>query len=224
MSNITKFKRLDKTIVDNGLVATIERAHELIQNGAVYVNGAPITSVLCPINEDHQITISGIDCPWVSQEAIRLFEALDQLKIDVKGRIAVDLGSGAGGFTEVLLQRGIKKVYAVDKDSNLLHSSLILNPRVKNLHKSEARDLKPESFQDAFDLIVADTGPENYEEILTPVLTSALPALDLLIFADTKDTAKNLERWLRLEMKCLLKKVPDSLHQGGHLIWAVRKA
>lgn len=221
---ITKFQRLDRTLVNNGMVATIERAHELIQNGAVRVNGAVITSVLCPIEAGHEIKISGIDSPWVSQDAGHLYEALEALKIDVKGRTAIDIGAGAGGFTEVLLQRGAKKVYAVDKEFGLLHSSLILHPRVKNVQKTDARDINAETTDNPFDMIVADTGVENYEEILTPVLALLQSGFDLLLFTDTKENGKAIERWLRLEMKCLLKKVPDAVQTYGYLIWAQKKA
>lgn len=221
---ITKFQRLDRTLVNSGMVATIERSHELIQNGAVSVNGAIITSVLCPIEANHEIKISGIDSPWVSKEAGHLYDALDALKIDVKGRVAVDIGAGAGGFTEVLLQRGTKKIFAVEKEFGLLHSSLILNQRVKNIQKTDIRAVKKETFDTAFDLIVADTGPENYEEILAPVLALPESSFDLLLYVDTKENGKSIERWLRLEMKCLLKKVPDISQKYGYLIWAHKKA
>ncbi len=221
MKPVTKFTRLDKEIIARGLVATMSRAHELIQAGAVRVNGAVITAPHCPINVEHRVEISGVDCPWVSPDALKLFEALDAIQLDVRGMTAIDLGAGAGGFTDVLLQKGAKKVYAVDREFGLLHSSLTLNPRVRNLHKLEAKDIGKTHVEDALDLVVADIGADDIVEAVTPALALAEGPYSLLVFMDRK-TGKDAERTLRLEHGLLVKKVPESQKECG-LLWLVKK-
>ncbi len=228
MKPVTKFIRLDKQIVDRGLVSTIQRAQELILNGAVRVNGAVITAAHCPINDDHVIEISGIDCPWVSPDALKLFEALETQKIDVRGRIAVDIGAGLGGFCDVLLQKSIRKVFAIEKETNLLHPSLSLNPRIKNLHRTDAKSVTTAQIDEDFDLIVADLPVENFIETVVPVARLAQGSYDLLVFVSDKKAGKELEKTLRLELGCLVKKVSDSFQKslgekGSYLMWLQKK-
>ena len=226
---LTKFQRLDKILTERGLVATSERAKILIQSGAVHVNGAVITAVQCPVNDGHKIEISGIDCPWVSPEALKLFEALDACKLDVKGRIAINLGAGVGGFEDVLLQKGSRKVFAVDKDFGLLHESLTVNQRIKNLYNTEAKNLKAEQIDETPDLIIADIGSTDLIENLKPSLSLATGGYDLLLFAEDKKALKDIEKSLRLEYALLPKRVPDGYQKtweakGVSLIWLQKKA
>lgn len=229
MNQLTKFRRLDKQLIERGLVATTQRAQELIMNGAVRVNGAVITATQCPINEDHVIEISGMDCPWVSPDALKLFEALEAAKIDVRGRIAVDIGAGIGGFEDVILQKGGKKIYAIEKDANLLHTSLSLNPRIKNLHRIDAKTINKTHIEDdKFDLIVTDIGTEDLVENLKPTLSLTEKGYDLLIFAGDKKALKDAEKILRLEFGLLIKKIPDKYQKEweakeSYLIWLQKR-
>ncbi len=230
MNQLTKFQRLDRQLTDRGLVATPQRAQELILNGAVRVNGAVITAPHCPVDKAHNIEISGIDCPWVSPDALKLFEALEAAKIDVKGRIAVDIGAGIGGFEDVILQKGGKKIYAIEKEAALLHHSLSLNPRIKNLQRIEAKDVNASHLDDGkFDLIVTDIGTENLAEHLKPVLSLAQSGYDLLVFGSDKKELKEQEKILRLEFGLLVKKAPDKYQKeweekGSFLIWLQKRA
>ena len=226
---VSKFKRLDKELVSRGLVASIERAKTLVMNGAVRVNGAPITAIHCPINPDHKIEISGIDCPWVSKDAIKLFETLKAIKLDVRGLTALNLGAGAGGFEDVLLQNGAKKIYAVERDMHKLDPSLSLNKRIKNLQRVEASSLNKDEIDKDFDLLIADIGHDNLIANITPALSLSMTGFYILIFIDDKNAAKDIEKFLRLEQRCLAKKVPEKLQkfldeQGSYLIWMQKKA
>lgn len=226
---VSKFKRLDKELVSRGLVASIERAKTLVMNGAVRVNGAPITAVHCPINPEHKIEISGIDCPWVSKDAIKLFEALKAIKLDVRGITAVNLGAGAGGFEDVLLQNGAKMIYSVDKEGHLLDPSLSLNKRIKNLQRIEARSLSKDHIDKDFELLVAEIGQDNLIENIAPVLPLSAKTFDILIFIEDKAAAKDIDKYLRLEQRFLAKKVPEKLQKfleehGSYLIWMQKKA
>ena len=222
--NITTFKPLDKFLVETGKVASLERAHELIRNGSVRINGAVITATVCPVYEGHKIEIDGVEGPWVNVQAAKLYHALDGLNIDVRGRTAVDLGAGLGGFAEVLLQKHASKVYTVDTEYGALHSSLMLSPRIKNLQKTNAKDLTKTHIDEEFDLIVTDIGSENLTETLAPVLSLVEGPCDILIFLDDKRIAKNIERFLRLENGFLIKKVPDTLQKESAIVWGHKKA
>ena len=224
MNEITKFKRLDKHLVDRGLVATLPRAHQLIMAGAVRVNGAVIEAPQCPINDEHKIEISGIDCPWVSAEALALFTALDVLKIDVKGSTALDVGAGKGGFTEVLLQKQAKKVFAVEKEFGLLDPSLMQHPRVKNLYNLDAKTLTPEIISESIDMIVCDIADDDVVAVVANVMQFAKGRLHLLVFGQDKSRAKDIERQLRIDHGLLVKKVPDTLQTERPLIWLNRRA
>lgn len=225
MNELTKFRRLDKQLIERGLVATPQRAQELIMNGAVRVNGAVITATQCPIFDEHTLEISGIDCPWVSPDALKLFEAFEAVKIDIRGRTAVDVGAGVGGFEDVILQKGGKKIYAIEKEANLLHSSLSLNPRIKNLHRINAKDITRSHIEDdKFDLIVCDIGTEDLNETLRPVLSLTESGYDLFIFGEDKKALKDAEKLLRLDFGLLVKKIPDKYAKeweakNSHLIW-----
>lgn len=225
---VSKFKRLDKELVSRGLVASIERAKTLVMNGAVRVNGAPITAVHCPINPEHKIEISGIDCPWVSTDAIKLFETLKAIKLDVRGITALNLGAGAGGFEDVLLQNGAKMIYSVEKEGYLLDPSLSLNKRIKNLQRVEAKSLSKAIIDKDFALLTADIGDENFIENITPALGLSGTSFDILIFLEDKNAAKDVEKFLRFEHRCVIKKVPEKLQKfldenASHLIWMQKK-
>jgi len=224
MKQLTKFKRLDKHLLERGLVATLPRAQQLISAGAVRVNGAVITAPQCPINDEHRIDISGIDCPWVSSHAMRLFTALETLKLDVKGMIALDLGAGAGGFTEVLLQKQTKKVYAVEKDFGLLDPSLSENPRVKNIYNSDAKSLTKTILPEDFDLIVSDIPDEDIAASLSALIPLTQKSLDLLVFVSEKKAAKEIERQIRIDHAMMVKKVPETLQKDEALIWLQKRA
>jgi len=225
---LTKFRRLDKQLIDRGLVATPQRAQELIVNGAVRVNGAVITATQCPVNPEHLIEISGIDCPWVSADALKLFEAIKATKLDVRGRVAVNLGAGIGGFEDVLLQNGAKKIYAVEQESALLHHSLSLNPRIKNLQRVAAKDVTEAHIEKDFSLIVADIGTDNLVENLKPVLSVIEEDCNILLFASDKKALKDVEKTLRLDYALMIKRVPDAYQKvwdakGSHLVWLQKK-
>jgi len=121
--------RLDNYLVTAGLCESRNRAQSLIKNGLVYVNACQVTKSSFKVEEDDSITLEEYK-QYVSRGAYKLLGFLEECGLDVSDRIALDIGSSTGGFSEVLLERGVKEVTAVDVGSNQLHHSLREDSRV----------------------------------------------------------------------------------------------
>ena len=136
--------RLDRILVDRGLAVTRSRAADLIRLGAVSVEGvtAPQPG---PCSIPAQALRSTRMLPFVSRGGLKLAAALDAFHLDPKGLIALDIGASTGGFTEVLLERGAARVYAVDVGRDQLHARLREDPRVVALEGTDARNLDVET-------------------------------------------------------------------------------
>ncbi|HEY0254559.1 MAG TPA: SAM-dependent methyltransferase, partial [Kofleriaceae bacterium] len=105
-------ERLDKLIVERGFAASRDRAGALVMSGAVLVDGQPATKAGALIHATAQITVKEADHPYVSRGALKLVQGLDAFAIDPAGTTCLDIGASTGGFTDVLLKRDAKKVYA----------------------------------------------------------------------------------------------------------------
>ena len=146
-------ERLDKLLVDKGLVQSQERAKTIIL-----------------VEHDSQIRVKGRDHPFVSRGGLKLEEALLGLQVDPKGKVAMDIGASTGGFTDCLLQKGAKRVYAVDVGYGHLAWRLRYDPRVVNLERKNIRYLKPQEIGQKVDLVVIDTSFISVEKFLPNVL------------------------------------------------------
>ncbi|MCL4509355.1 MAG: TlyA family RNA methyltransferase [Chloroflexi bacterium] len=138
---VSSRSRLDVLLVERGLVESRERAQGLILAGSVFVGGRCLDKPGTAVAADAEITIAGPDLPFVSRGGLKLEHALTTFAIDVRDRIAVDIGASTGGFTDCLLQRGASKVYAVDVGRGQLHAKLRIDPRVILMEGINARYL-----------------------------------------------------------------------------------
>jgi 23S rRNA (cytidine1920-2'-O)/16S rRNA (cytidine1409-2'-O)-methyltransferase len=147
-------ERADKLLVMRGLAPSLEKAQALIMAGLVFSGE---TNILKPGSlVDAEAALSLKDrLPFVSRGGLKLAEALDKFAVDVQGKTAVDVGSSTGGFTDCLLQRGARKVYAVDVDTKQLDWKLSSDPRVVTIEKN-ARYLAPGDLPEPPDLITVD--------------------------------------------------------------------
>ncbi len=147
-------ERADKLLVTRGLAPSQEKAQALIMAGLV---SSGETAVLKPGNLiDTEADLRLKDrLPFVGRGGLKLREALDRFEVDVRGRIAVDIGSSTGGFTDCLLQRGAKRVYAVDVDTKQLDAKLRADPRVVMIEKN-ARYLEPGDLAESPDVVTVD--------------------------------------------------------------------
>ena len=134
--------RLDVALVDQGLAASRERARALILAGRVRVAGVAVTKAGASVLPGAPIEVIEPDFPWVGRGGVKLAHALDTFGIDVTGREALDIGASTGGFTDVLLQRGARRVVALDVGHGQLDWRIREDPRVVVLERHNARQLE----------------------------------------------------------------------------------
>jgi 23S rRNA (cytidine1920-2'-O)/16S rRNA (cytidine1409-2'-O)-methyltransferase len=149
-------ERLDKLLVDRGLVASRERARSMIMRGDVLVRGQPETKPGTLVDPTAEITVRAEDHPYVSRGALKLVKGLDQFGIDPSGKVALDIGASTGGFTDVLLRRGASRVYAIDVGYGQLAWSIRNDPRVVVIERENVRTLALERVPEPCDLAVID--------------------------------------------------------------------
>jgi len=133
--------RLDSALVARGLAPSRARARDAILRGCVTVDGARTDKPSLVVTASAEFVVDDPALSFVSRAAFKLVAALDHFGYSPNGRIALDFGASTGGFAEVLLQRGAKRVYCVDVGHGQLHERLAADPRVVNIEGTNARDL-----------------------------------------------------------------------------------
>ncbi len=133
--------RIDKLLVERGLALSRERAQALVIAGRVMVNGQKVEKAGAGAEEDSEIRLLGDDLRYVGRGGLKLEAALEHWKIDLHGRICMDVGASTGGFTDCMLQHGGAEVLAVDTGYGQIAMKLRTDPRVKLLENANARDL-----------------------------------------------------------------------------------
>ncbi len=176
-----KSERLDKLLVERGLVPSRERARMLILSGSVLVGERVVDKVGAQVPRDSAVRIRGEDIPYVSRGGLKLEKGLDAFAVDPSGRVAIDVGASTGGFTDCLLQRGAVRVYAVDVGYGQLAWKLRDDPRVVNMERTNIRRLLPADLPERPDLAVVDASFISLDKVLPATL--ALLAADAEIVA-----------------------------------------
>jgi 23S rRNA (cytidine1920-2'-O)/16S rRNA (cytidine1409-2'-O)-methyltransferase len=148
--------RLDRLLVERGLAKSRERAQALILAGSVRVEGLPRPKAGALVPGDVEVSVATPDHPYVGRGGVKLAGALDVFDIAVEGRTALDVGASTGGFTDCLLRRGARTVYALDVGQGQLDWSLRTDRRVVVLEGRNARYLSPPDLPEAVDLAVVD--------------------------------------------------------------------
>ena len=165
-----KKERLDTLLVDRGLVSSRERAKALIVEGKVLVDQQKIDKPGTPVRVEAQLELTA-QLPYVSRGGFKLDGALCAFGIDPGGMVVMDVGASTGGFTDCILQRGAKKVYAVDVGYGQLAWKLRNDPRVVNLERANIRYLQREAVEDeGVDLILIDTSFISIDKFLPHLL------------------------------------------------------
>ena len=159
-------ERLDKLVVDRGLATSRERARSLVMSGVVLVRGAPETKPGTLVDVASDITLREPDHPYVSRGALKLVAGLEQFAIDPREAVALDVGASTGGFTDVLLRRGARRVYAIDVGYGQLAWSLRGDPRVVVLERQNVRSIDLALVPEACDLAVVDVSFISLELVL----------------------------------------------------------
>ena len=171
--------RLDVALVERGLAETRAAAQRLVMAGLVFSNDKRLDKAGLGVAAGTPLEVRGQPHPYVSRGGLKLEKALDHFAIPVEGRVALDVGSSTGGFTDCLLQRGAAKVYAVDVGTNQLAWKLRSDPRVVSMEKTNIRDVTRAEIPELVDIIVCDASFIGLRTALPAALALAAPGAHL---------------------------------------------
>lgn len=172
--------RLDKLLVERGLVPSRERGQALIIAGQVLVNGQKQDKPGTPVPEESEIRILGEVLPYVSRGGLKLESALKEFALSVEGATALDIGASTGGFTDCLLQHGCKKVYAVDVGYGQLAWKIRQDPRVITIERVNIRQIDPSLIPELADIAVIDVSFISLEKVIPSILRFLKPQSDIV--------------------------------------------
>jgi 23S rRNA (cytidine1920-2'-O)/16S rRNA (cytidine1409-2'-O)-methyltransferase len=167
-------ERIDKLLVDRGLVQSRTKAQAMIMAGIVLVNDQLVNKPSESFPHDASIRIKGAEDPaarYVGRGGLKLEAALREFRIDAKGLVCLDVGASTGGFTDCMLQNGALRITALDVGHHQFDWRLRNDPRVELREGVNARYLKPTDFENQFDLITIDVSFISLTKILPAVVS-----------------------------------------------------
>lgn len=167
-------------MVDRGLVASREKAQRLVMAGSVRVNGCPASKPSQAVKPEDELQLLAGE-KYSSRGGLKLEAALDHFQISCKDLVCLDLGASTGGFTDCLLQRGARRVFAVDVGENQIAWKLRSDPRVIVLDKTNARHLNPAMLAEAPDLVTADVSFISLTKVLPAAAACARAGADFVV-------------------------------------------
>ncbi len=173
-------KRLDLLLVERGLADSRQKAQAMILAGEVKVRGLRAGKAGQLVAVDTPIEVRSRLQQYASRGGLKLEGALEDFGLDPAGRVCLDIGASTGGFTDCLLQRGARQVYAVDVTVDQLAWKLQQDPRVVRVERN-ARELKPSDLPETVDLVVVDVSFISAAKVIAPAAAAARPGADLLI-------------------------------------------
>ena len=173
---MTARQRADRLLVERGLFDSRAKAQAAIAAGLVSANNVTVRKAAETISVNADLRARAAH-PYVSRGGVKLAAALDRFGFDPQGRVCLDVGASTGGFTQVLLERGARLVYAMDVGRGQLHESLRRRREVVSLEETDIRTFSPERLDTKPDLIVVDVSFISLKLVLPPALALAkLPA------------------------------------------------
>ncbi|MCR5664789.1 MAG: TlyA family RNA methyltransferase [Oscillospiraceae bacterium] len=172
--------RLDQLVFERGFTDSRERAKTTVMSGLVFVNGQRSDKPGMAVSPDAAIEVRGEALPFVSRGGFKLDKALKVFPVDPAGRRCIDCGASTGGFTDVLLQHGAAKVYAVDVGYGQLAWKLRTDERVVNLERTNLRYVTAEQIPEPLDLAVMDVSFISIRLVLPAVVPLLRPGADLI--------------------------------------------
>lgn len=167
--------RIDQLLYKRAITESREKARALILEGKVIVNGQKIDKPGTMVDENAEITICGETLPYVSRGGLKLEKALKEFSIDVKDKVAMDVGASTGGFTDCLIQHGAKKVYAVDVGYGQLAWKLRTDPRVIPIEKTNIRYIQKEKIPEKIDIVTVDVSFISLRLVIPKILEFLKP-------------------------------------------------
>jgi 23S rRNA (cytidine1920-2'-O)/16S rRNA (cytidine1409-2'-O)-methyltransferase len=172
-------QRIDRLLVERGLFESRTKAQAAIEAGLVTVDGRMVARASEEIPADAKLHASAVH-PYVSRGGVKLAAALDHFNVDPKDRVCLDVGASTGGFTQVLLERGASRVYAVDVGHGQLHESLRARSQIVSLEDTDIRTLSTAKFNELPDLVTVDVSFISLKLVLPPALALAKPTAHLV--------------------------------------------
>jgi 23S rRNA (cytidine1920-2'-O)/16S rRNA (cytidine1409-2'-O)-methyltransferase len=176
----TSKTRLDQLLVERGLAENRTRAQAFLLAGLVFSGEQRLDKPGMMVRPDLPLELRGEPHPWVSRGGVKLAHGLDHFAIGPGGAVGLDVGASTGGFTDVLLQRGAARVYAVDVGHGQLDWKLRTDARVIVLERTNARHLTREHVPEPVDLVVCDASFIGLETVLPAPLALARPGASLV--------------------------------------------
>ncbi len=183
--------RLDSYLVQKGLFESRNRAKEAIENNLVLLNGKTATKPSLKVSDNDSIEIKEHKF-YVSRAAKKLEEYLQEYPLALKEAVVLDIGSSTGGFSQILLENGVKEIDCVDVGSNQLHSTLRTNPKINIFEETDIRDFQTSK---EYDLIVSDVSFISLNLILDAINNLASPKTVItLLFKPQFEVGKGVKR------------------------------
>ncbi len=188
-------QRADRLLVARGLFASRARAQAAIAAGLVTADGVPVRKASEEVSTVAAIAAAS-EHPYVSRGGVKLAAALDHFHLDVAGRICLDVGASTGGFTQVLLRRGARRVYAVDVGHDQLHRSLRGRRELVLMEETDIRALDPPRLAEPPDFAAVDVSFISLKLVLPPIgkLLSARASLVALIKPQFETGRRNIKK------------------------------
>jgi 23S rRNA (cytidine1920-2'-O)/16S rRNA (cytidine1409-2'-O)-methyltransferase len=174
-------QRLDLEIETRNLLPSRARARDAILRGTVQVNGEAALKPNQMVGRDDRIELDDPAAKYVSRAALKLISGLDAGEVTVEGKTCLDVGASTGGFTQVLLERGAAKVYAVDVGHDQLHRRFRKHGKVVVLERQNARALSAAEIPEPIDLLVCDVSFVSVTKVLAAPLGLCLPGADAVV-------------------------------------------
>lgn len=172
--------RLDKYILEQGYAPSRARAQDLIQQGCISISGKVIMKASYDVKEGDEVSVALPEESFASRAGFKLFDVLEPFEIDLKDRIAIDVGASTGGFSDVCLKQGAKLVYAVDVGCDQLLERLKKDPRIVNMEHTNCRYLEKTMFDQPIDFACMDVSFISAKLIL-PALFSVMEQVEAVI-------------------------------------------
>ena len=189
--------RIDVYLTAHKLTESRSQAQDAIKEGRVSVNQKIITKPSYEVSETDVIELKQAELTFASRAGFKLYHALHQFHIDLQDKVVLDVGASSGGFSDVCLQEGAKKIYAVDVGHDQLIPSLRNHPKIINWENTNALNLKKEDFEEAIDFLCMDVSFVSIKSILPHLLDITSQNCEYVVLikpqfeAGKKDIGKN---------------------------------
>ncbi len=171
--------RLDKAMVERQKAATRAKAQDAIKAGWVWVDDHIVTKNSYEVTDNMNIEVRSAEVSFVSRAGFKLYDVLGPFQISLKGRCVIDVGASTGGFSDVCLRSGVRCVYAVDVGHDQLDPSLLADPRLHNMERTNCRYLKRSQFDEPIDFACVDVSFISLKLIL-PALISCMETVEIV--------------------------------------------